>query len=264
MRTSSGPDSVHQHLGRFASAGILAVVLLAWVVPAAAEIIYTPTNLTIGPGGEYKLDLNNDGVTDFTITNRTTNGVCGGSVHAAVAERPASGNGAEGSPPAELILGDPIGPSQTFGGKGNMVHANLSCAGTVHEGGSWDDNGDNGYLGLSFQIDGETYYGWAEMNITFVSGKSVAFFATLTGYAYETTPGMPINAGQTTDGSSALRPGLVNPPASGLVAVSNPARAVSLGAPVLGAQEVPLWRRKESAEATPEDNNWPRFEKSRF
>jgi hypothetical protein len=77
----------------------------------------------------------------------------------------------------------------------------------------------------------------------------------LYGYAYETIPGMPINAGQTTDGSSALNPGPVNPKASGSSAsVTNPALAVSLNALALGAQEVSLWRRKKPVGVSSESN----------
>jgi carboxypeptidase T len=40
-----------------------------------------------------------------------------------------------------------------------------------------------------FQINGEIHYGWAQLSVE-------ASTATLMGYAYETIPGMPINAGE--------------------------------------------------------------------
>jgi hypothetical protein len=49
------------------------------------------------------------------------------------------------------------------------------------------------YLGLSLQLNGETYYGWVRLRLL----KGGAEKAHLAGYAYESTPGMPINAGQT-------------------------------------------------------------------
>jgi len=52
--------------------------------------------------------------------------------------------------------------------------------------------GLKGYLGLTFQIDGETHYGWV-----LVSVSNRVEGARLLGYAYETTTNMPINAGQT-------------------------------------------------------------------
>ena len=33
-----------------------------------AKIVYTPTKITIRPNASYNLDLNNDGVTHFTIS----------------------------------------------------------------------------------------------------------------------------------------------------------------------------------------------------
>jgi hypothetical protein len=39
-------------------------------------------------------------------------------------------------------------------------------------------------------VNGQTYYGWASLDV----GQNTA---TLTGYAYEASPGMPINARQT-------------------------------------------------------------------
>ena len=51
-----------------------------------------------------------------------------------------------------------------------------------------------GYLGLMFQINGETHYGWALLS---VENTKKGLLVKLSGYAYETTPGTPINAGQT-------------------------------------------------------------------
>ncbi len=192
MRTSSGSASIRQSFSSFAIATILAVGLLALALPAAAEIVYTPTNITIeGNGSSYNLDLNNDGVTDFTFTLTAVPRICDppgfcGWVFFTLVETPVSGNGAEGSPPARLTLGNQIGPSQSFyGGTGTMV---CLCGQD-----NWNNglNGKHGYLGLSFQIDGETYYGWAKIAVNIKTGV-----VTLGGYAYETVANMPIKAGE--------------------------------------------------------------------
>src|ERR1035438_4644297 len=102
---------------RFAIAATLAVGLLALAWPAKAQIVYTPTNITLTPNSHYNLDLRNDGVTDFTISDnlaRCTKQKCIRHAAVTVRETLASGNGVEGHPPAELITGDQIGPSQTF------------------------------------------------------------------------------------------------------------------------------------------------------
>jgi hypothetical protein len=68
MGTSSVANSV-LHLSRFAVATIfVGVGLLALAHPAVAQIVYTPTDITIAPNTSYNLDLNNDGVTDFVIS----------------------------------------------------------------------------------------------------------------------------------------------------------------------------------------------------
>ena len=195
MKTSSCPESVRQHRNRFAVATILAGVgLLALAWPADAQVVYTPTNITISEG-KYKLDINNDGVTDFTIAvsiGQNKNPPCQNHYYT-VQERPSSDNCAQSSRyPAELVTGDEIGPNQTFyAGRGVLLSWHRSCK--TYWTGNWV-LGQPGYLGLSFQVNGETYYGWAQLTIT--SAGDVAS-ATLTGYAYESTPGMPINAGQT-------------------------------------------------------------------
>jgi hypothetical protein len=197
MKTSSGPASARQHLNSLAIATILAVGLLAVAWPAEAKIVYTPTNITIGRNSSYNLDVNNDGISDFTFTLDAVPficdppGFCGWFIFTLV-ETPASGNGAEGSPPARLTFGDQIGPSQTFyEGTGTMA----SLWGQDNWGGGEGNRGLNrkrGYLGLSFQIDGETYYGWAKISVNMKTGV-----VTLGGYAYETVANMPINAGRT-------------------------------------------------------------------
>jgi hypothetical protein len=177
---------------RFAIATILVVGLLALAWPAAAQIVYTPVNITITEGS-YKLDLNNGGVTDFTIavhSGQMKTQYCGIASHYVVEETPSSDNGAESSPPAELVTGDQIGSSQTFYAGRGILLSNHRSSCHSHSKGNWVI-GEPGYLGLMFQISGQTYYGWA--SLTVVGGGS----ATLTGYAYESTPGMPINAGQT-------------------------------------------------------------------
>ncbi len=193
--------SVRQHLSRFVIATILAVDLLALALPAAAQIVYTPTNITIGPAGTYKLDINNDGRFNFTIAAEVApgGGECAPDGSTSVTVHAPSGNGAEGTPPTELITGDQIGPSQSFyGGTGALAFfMENGCTGKQHSRGNWVI-GEPGYLGLSLQLKGETYYGWAQLNITKVMiHYGPAFVAKLTGYAYESTPGMPINAGQT-------------------------------------------------------------------
>jgi hypothetical protein len=223
MKTSSGLESVQEHLIRLTIAATLAVSWFALARPAEAKIVYTPTNITIGSNSTYNLDINGDGIIDFTIAASVqVGGVCGsegGNIRyytTSVDETPASGNSAMDSPPGALTSGEQIGPSQTFyGGKGTLrsYYKNPSkCAPSAT--GNWVTHSIR-YLGLAFQINGETFYGWAKLKLD-VSPYTAS--ATLLGYAYENTPGMPINAGETKDSSSALIADPVNPESFDLVA----------------------------------------------
>ena len=57
-----------------------------------------------------------------------------------------------------------------------------------------------GYLGLEFQLDGQTHYGWAQVAIDASFGTQTgSMTTTLVDFAYETVPGQEIKTGQTTE-----------------------------------------------------------------
>jgi hypothetical protein len=196
-------ESVRQYLNRFAIAATLAVGLLAVAWPAEAQIVYTRTNITIGFNSSYNLDFNNDGVTDFTITTEdyTPPLIL---LNGSVSETAASENSALIGPLSER---DEIGRDQVFtGGTVDLESFILKCGkqkgAPCHyaHSGPWDvDLEGKRYLGLSFQLNGETYYGWVQLTLLIPTAPwhGGVVGAKLSGYAYESTPGMPINAGQT-------------------------------------------------------------------
>lgn len=168
--------------------------------PAAAEIVYHATDIAISRGA-YNLDLNGDGITDFTITSKIEKfGLPCPDFSAVLTETPAAGNGAIVGP---LSRGVEIGANQSFSAdiatmssvwwytklviKGNDAYCEVASHG---EDGTWW--GKTGYLGLSFQVSGQTYYGWAQLSCPKSGGSG-----TLLGYAYETIPGRTIFAGET-------------------------------------------------------------------
>ena len=51
------------------AAGAAGVGVLALAQPSTAEIIYTSAHQTIRPNHRFAIDLNHDGITDFTIQN---------------------------------------------------------------------------------------------------------------------------------------------------------------------------------------------------
>jgi hypothetical protein len=80
-KASSLHQSIHQPLSVYAGAAVVALVsVLALTQPSEAKIVYTHANVVVSCGhvlamhhppvacfGHYNLDLNHDGVTDFTI-----------------------------------------------------------------------------------------------------------------------------------------------------------------------------------------------------
>jgi hypothetical protein len=207
------------------------VAMMAAAPPAAAEVVYTRTHVTIGADSTYALDINHDGVADFTLIR------CGSCVnHASIllVGFEAVGNQVIVGAPA-LSARSPIGPGQnfnssTFYGGVQMVDAGSYSAHSWFFG-AWA-NQTNKYLGLKFLIGGQVHYGWARLTVT--PEGSGRYTAVLTGYAYETTPNRGIPAG--------LQSGPTSEAAPGPVLGSQPP---SLGMLARGADALPLWRREE-------------------
>jgi hypothetical protein len=248
---SNVSESAQQHLSTYAPAAVVAVlILLALTEPSEARIVYTPTNVQVD--NPYNLDLNHDGITDFTLQQNHTQrgGFCGESLWDSLVETPAQGNSvavASGFP-AALRQGVEIGPGRTFGSNPDMETVERiyflfyhHCLKGERMFGPWL-NVSNRYLGLEFQIKGKTHYGWARLS---VQVGYVYINATLTGYAYETIPNKSIIAGQTKGAADEWDEESFVPSASLSSPISNTPQPTSFGMFALGAQIVPLWRRKE-------------------
>jgi hypothetical protein len=196
-------DSLHQHLHMYALAASAAgVSVLALVQPGEAEVIYTPVQVTIGPNQPYGLDLNNDGIVDFTLKNRTWNTTSGWYWNFFV-QHPGGNEvaghiAAYGFPWAYALASgmriDKV-DRHFVAGRATMVNYVYNWDGRFSKG-SWL-NVNNRYLGLKFKIEGQVHYGWARLT---TQGGSV----TLTGYAYETIPNKAIKAGQEQDNDDSV------------------------------------------------------------
>jgi hypothetical protein len=174
---------------------------------AAAQIIYTPTNITIS-SGSLPIDLDNDGASDFVINDRFDE-------NGNYKERRLLQIVGQGQPGAAAIARNnikrqafalpsqfPIGPNspRQFSSVTHplsMAYASCRCISSesYKQGGLWGNVTDR-YLGLRFQINGETHYGWARLTVT-ATGFGPRLKANLTGYAYEVTPDTTILAGDT-------------------------------------------------------------------
>jgi hypothetical protein len=241
-------ESVHQRLSMYViAAGAAGVSVLALAQPSEGKIVYTHTNVRLGQ--HYNLDLNHDGITDFSIldTNGRQRECGGGYLNFALLEMtPSQGNGVVGGVQhfhryaAALDRNVKIGPKQTFlstamGMASVLRGITFSCRHASEITGPWV-NVTNRYLGLKFMIKGKTHYGWARLS---VKAGFVFVNATLTGYAYETIAGKAIIAGATSG------PDDPEPAASLNAPTPEPA---TLGALAMGAPGLSIWRRKKTQE----------------
>lgn len=247
------PVSLNRHLNQYAAAACAAGVgFLALARPSEAKIVYTKTHKVIGTNGIYPLDLNHDGTIDFVIQERGNPS----SSNNGLRVKEAFGNAVEGKNAkvgerlASVVRkGASIGPRQrfvksTFSYGEIMVEASCSESGcsTI---GQWT-NVRNGYLGLKFQIDGKTHYGWARLNVQLLRNFEIT--ATLIGYAYETVPQKAIRAGQTRGATNdAATPHSTDSVAHDSPAITRPGpyalQPASLARLARGTQAVATWSR---------------------
>lgn len=198
---NSGLDRKLLSYAAAASAAGVAAVSLAQ--PCQAEIIYTKTKQYIT--GFYALDLNHDGITDFTIYNQVGSCSLGAppcnsftiSVRGIGTNQVWDYYGSIGLGPSarNLNFGQIIGPGVNFRGSGFMGKCRATRSSYYLEG-QWDFARYND-LGFSFSINGQIHYGWARLN-TNTKPRRCGDTVLLTGYAYETIPGKSIEAGRQT------------------------------------------------------------------
>lgn len=186
-----------------------ALLLLALIATQAqAQIIYTDvdpdTTITQGPIGStvYALDINNDGITDATLTasrTGTTNSVFLGTT-----------NGSQALMCCPILLTKAINfnafiGSNASGTGGSWTNDQQGRLRQVPTGGGGPGGGPGGgnpipfgdwsnptdrYLALRFSLGGDWYYGWVRVSVS--SGAS-SF--TIRDHAYNSVPGEGILAG---------------------------------------------------------------------
>jgi hypothetical protein len=245
--TSNLPFNVDKGLLQYATAASAAGVgMLALAQPAEAKIVYTPADIPITlNGGAVPIDLNHDGINDFSFYNAS--GTC--EKRKRVRQKEGCSFGYLDLIPAQV--GNAIGYSQTFNGAqcaaelrvGHVIGAGkkfksnyldlfqaeaISYTGVVNC--PWTGKGNTGgFTALKFMINGEIHYGWAHVVLTSTG-------PVLRGYAYEDVAGQSIEAGATKEAQEA--------DASYAPVLPAPQPA-SLGMLALGAPGIAVWRRPE-------------------
>jgi len=216
--------------------------ILALAQPSQAEIVFTPTHKMIPQRGTLALDLNGDGITDFTFRNILSSCGLPGKppecsqftsqdflVYGATALNGAWAFGTRAA--SALPPGKKVGSGVKFANFAVMESCGTGNGVSFGSYGPWV-NVKNRYLGLAFNIAGQIHYGWARLTITVTPGKCRPATAVLTGYAYETVAGMPITTGKR----------------SGAAAVSTVERPqATLGMLAQGSLGLEAWRRDDEA-----------------
>jgi hypothetical protein len=174
---------------------------LACSPQAEAKVVHTLTWIPIAPVSSVtNLDLNNDGIVDFQISNRLGTQLCGeSSVQCYVTMRVLPQNASNaiwgtGGSASALGNGVTVGSQGKFQA-GHEFMAQRDFSGRSYSfgtAGPWTET-TRGYLGLKFIIQGQVHYGWARLNVTATIG---GIYGAISEYAYETVPNKPIVTGQ--------------------------------------------------------------------
>lgn len=231
------PSLDRKLLGYAAAASAAGVSILALAQTAPAEIVFTEMHKTILPNTSLAIDVNNDGITDLTIVNTVYSGSFTIHSHfwkqrliavAASGNRVVNRGHAQTNSASAMYAGSVVGPGKAFNYGSNLMDLCNAGPSTVSSMGRWGA-ATNRYLGLAFQIDGETHYGWARLTV-YLTFSHCRAKAVLTGYAYESVAGRPIIAGKTSG--------------TGKLSEAQPS-APTLGALALGSVTHDAWRREE-------------------
>ena len=253
------PREFEQLLSRYALAAAAAGVgILGSSPPAEAEVVYTPANQQIAPNTTINIDLNHDGITDFSLkdTFSTTFFSSFGRLSALPAgqENRIQGHTVSNRAYASaLFSGAPVGPKGQFlPASGEM--AELSFLGGARHRGAHHPGGHHPasvsctapwanvtsrYLGFEFVISGKVHFGWARVNVS-CSNQGSEVTGVLTGYAYETIPNLPVITGRQKGIEDVDNISRESGTSSGEAAV----QAASLGRLAQGASGLTAWRSK--------------------
>jgi len=177
---------------------LFALARTAW---GQGSIVFTqPTQpMYYSPaGGSYTIDIDGDGAADYVLLSDISGAYLA----------PQGNNGViwDGNNVAAINQGDIISSSPSalnpYYAWFTTVHGpNVAIGGQAVFDGQYfysgNFSGKDAFIGLRFQSGGNIYFGWIEVanNVNIASGQVL-------GWAYETTPGTPIVAGQVPEPST--------------------------------------------------------------
>lgn len=239
-------NSLNRQIGLYSvAAAVAGVSMLALAEPSAAEVVVTKKSIPIpmSPIGSpelVKVSMANNGIDNFSFWLYSDAPISDrGFLLAAAGQHDGIMIGGDFYAEAlALPRGANIGPSVSFfsaSGSGALIEATQSSGSVRGPRGFWGGNPKNKYIGVRFQINGQTHYGWIRVTVTTNLSVHGPFLSgTITGYAYETVASKAIKAG--TAGIAATE-----------VQATKPQAGPSLGMLAAGAEGMTLWRREEVA-----------------
>jgi hypothetical protein len=246
------------------AAAAASVSALALAQPAEGEIIIKNKTIPIHANKAVFLDLNGDGVNDFEffLSNYTLGNYTINNLYVSQAHSPSFGDNVIGAgySASAMLRGAKIGPGdrfiRTYAHYGIPIEKSTLCTQNcgVKSGysfdqgleGKWGGGQPNRFVGVKFQIMGQTHYGWIRLTVTVKHkgngrGPTGSFSATITEYGYESVPNKSCDAGLAGAAIHKAVPARAMPE-PGSVRKTGPA----LGMLALGAEAMPLWRRDEA------------------
>jgi hypothetical protein len=161
---------------------------------ANAQVMYTDVapDVTIGLGGSYSLDLDNNSVVDFTLVVDT--GSYGAYVYNYALINNTTGNVVDSTTTDNLTnahnINDPINASLLWDNAGayGLMALNLTTPFPYAVGNF--DTGTDKYVACKFMIGASTHYGWARVNLNTTSTSMI-----IKDYGYNATANTSILAG---------------------------------------------------------------------
>ncbi len=250
-KTSS--NNLNRHAGLYALAAATAgVTLLALAEPAAGEVVVTKKTIPIPMASSemptpVEISMANNGVKNIRFNLTSSPPTTGRPSYFRSLDVGGASSNAGAVLTGTFIAYTPalrraakIGPSAYFSEaviEQSVTSGNKTTPGGFVNGfrGYWGGNRKDRYVGVRFQIDGQTHYGWVRLTVTTNQTHHPVISASITGYAYETVPNKAILAG------TAETPAVQAQPSKGLQNQFGP----SLGILAAGADALSLWRREE-------------------
>ncbi len=174
---------------KMAQYGALSLAI-AGVADASGQIVYTDVNPDFvgGSGASLDIDFDGDGTTDVTIL-QSNNGN-----YELVQALPYSTNGVLAASNSGYFYASNLAYGAAISsGAGSFRSFGSLCAGPGYLGSQFCGAGE-AYLGIEFDISGNTHYGWVRVDVLDSSNFIVM------DYAYESTPNQAIAAGDSTLG----------------------------------------------------------------